>query len=148
MTREQQQWQLMVREEERAIIAVEGYAHVAGRYFADEGDVNRQRRWEAEKRIRQRIAQAKWFESLDRPAFDMSDPAAETRKRAELFRSSPVCAFCGTAIKEIRHAEALHFNSNGAWKLYHAVPFAQCALNAVMRENERLEDLRGNAEAA
>jgi hypothetical protein len=40
--------------EEAMIVLVEGSRHVCGRYYADERDAAVQRRWEAERRIRER----------------------------------------------------------------------------------------------
>lgn len=45
---------------ERAIIAAEGHYHVEGRYFSREADANQQRRWTAERMVREDARRSAW----------------------------------------------------------------------------------------
>ncbi len=131
-----------IRAIESEIVAKEGVFHVNGRYYANGDDAERQRRWEAERRVRQyeKNADNRKADAAFRKAFDMGDHAAERTKRAELFALDPICWRCGFQIPRIDLAAVLHFNASGEWRLYHRL---MCSLRAVMEENARLNGICG-----
>lgn len=58
----------LVANEMCEIIEQEGRWHVAGRYFADEDDADRQRQLEAERRVSNRLRAQSWEERQGRVA--------------------------------------------------------------------------------
>ena len=53
---------------ERAILDEEGQYHVEGRYFANATDADRQRRWAAERRVREEVRRSDWRTRWEAPA--------------------------------------------------------------------------------
>ena len=74
---------------ERAIIEAEGSFHVAGRYFANDGDARQERRRLAERRVREAQRRASYAECLrgtcdGTPRFRLSTWTTERERQRNL----------------------------------------------------------------
>jgi hypothetical protein len=77
-----------VLDEENVIIAVEGALRVCGRYYAKEADAAQQRRWEAEKRVRERARTCAYCNDL-----------IEEGQKVEMILTLRIHDFCAAEVK-------------------------------------------------